>query len=45
MKSEIHEICGDYALDIDNIAGGKITIYINHAFAVKEKGKIRNEIR
>lgn len=29
MKSEIHEICGDYALDIDNFDGGKTTIYFN----------------
>ena len=23
MKSEVREICGDYALDIDNFDGGK----------------------
>ena len=39
MKSEVHEICGDYALDIDNFNGGKITIYFNHTFAVTEKGR------
>lgn len=27
MKSEIREICGDWALDIDNFNGGKITIF------------------
>ena len=29
MKSEISEICGDWALDIDGFNGGKITIYFN----------------
>lgn len=29
MKCEIHEICGDWALDINNFNGGKITIYFN----------------
>lgn len=29
MKSEIREICGDWALDIDGFNGGKITIYFN----------------
>ena len=29
MKCEISEICGDWALDIDNFNGGKITIYFN----------------
>ena len=29
MKSEVCEICGDWALDIDNFNGGKITIYFN----------------
>ena len=29
MKCEIREICGDWALDIDNFNGGKITIYFN----------------
>ena len=27
MKSEIREICGDWALDINNFNGSKITIY------------------
>lgn len=27
MKCEIREICGDWALDINNFNGGKITIY------------------
>ena len=45
MKSEVREICGDYALDIDNFDGGKTTIYFNHTFAVTEKGKMRNEFR
>ena len=39
MKSEIHEICGDYALDIDNFDGGKTSIYFNHTFAVTKKGR------
>lgn len=29
MKCEIREICGDWALDINNFNGGKITIYFN----------------
>lgn len=29
MKCEICEICGDWALDINNFNGGKITIYFN----------------
>ena len=29
MKSEVREICGDWALDINNFNGGKITIYCN----------------
>ena len=29
MKCEISEICGDWALDINNFNGGKITIYFN----------------
>ena len=29
MKSEVSEICGDWALDINNFNGGKITIYFN----------------
>ena len=29
MKSEISEICVDWALDIDGFNGGKITIYFN----------------
>lgn len=29
MKCEIREICGDWALDIDNFNGGKMTIYFN----------------
>lgn len=29
MKSEVREICGDWALDINNFNGGKITIYFN----------------
>lgn len=29
MKCEISEICGDWALDIDDFNGGKITIYFN----------------
>ena len=39
MKSEVNEICGDYALDIDNFNSGKITIYFNHTFVVTEKGR------
>lgn len=29
MKCEVREICGDWALDINNFNGGKITIYFN----------------
>lgn len=29
MKCEIREICGDWALDINNFNGGKITIFFN----------------
>lgn len=29
MKCEIREICGDWALDINNFNGCKITIYFN----------------
>lgn len=29
MKREIHEICGDWALDIDNFNGGKMSRYID----------------
>lgn len=29
MKCEVSEICGDWALDINNFNGGKITIYFN----------------
>lgn len=29
MKCEVREICGDWALDIDNFNGGRITIYFN----------------
>lgn len=29
MKCEISEKCGDWALDINNFNGGKITIYFN----------------
>lgn len=29
MTCEIREICGDWALDIDNFNGGKITIFFN----------------
>lgn len=30
MKSEISEICGDWALGINKFNGGKITIYSNY---------------
>ncbi len=29
MKCEVSEICGDWALDINNFNGGKITIFFN----------------
>lgn len=29
MKCEVREICGNWALDINNFNGGKITIYFN----------------
>ena len=38
MKCEVREICGDWALDIDNFNGGRITIYFNsrqNALSVK----------
>lgn len=29
MKCKVREICGDWALDINNFNGGKITIFFN----------------
>lgn len=47
MKCEVREICGDWALDIDNFNGGKITIYFNsrqNALNVKRILKVDGSI-
>lgn len=47
MKCEIREICGDWALDINNFNGGKITIYFNsrqNALNVKRILEVDNSI-